>query len=64
MLTPSSMAWAPAVGNNALLVNPSICSTVRPASAIARCAVSSASSPSDRELCRSTWLCAYPTTAT
>ena len=46
MLTPSSMVWAPAVGNNAPVVKPSICDAVSPASAMARCAVSTASAPS------------------
>jgi len=35
MLVPSSTAWAPAVGNNAPVTNPSMSATVRPASAIA-----------------------------
>ena len=48
MLTPSWIVWAPAVGNNAPVVKPSICATSSPASAMARVAVSIAMEPSGR----------------
>ncbi len=64
MLTPSSTAWAPAVGNRAPVVNPSICSGTSPASAIACLAVSRVTAPNGRGRCRATGLWAYPTMAT
>ncbi len=55
---PSSMVCAPAVGNSAPVVKPSICAASSPASAMARRAVSSAMRAERRGACRCTWLCA------